>query len=80
MRGLSAQQIADSLFLSRRTVEKHFEAIYATLHVNTRAQAIAATTATQVPVSEAEPGAPNAQGGNRIATPVSMTARKPRRS
>jgi DNA-binding CsgD family transcriptional regulator len=41
MRGLSAQQIADTLVLSRRTVEGHFEAIYARLGVNTRAQAVA---------------------------------------
>jgi len=44
-RGLSAQQIADSLVLSRRTVEKHFGAIYAQLGVSNRAQAIAVTTA-----------------------------------
>jgi DNA-binding NarL/FixJ family response regulator len=44
IRGLSAQQIADKLVLSRRTVEKHFEAIYATLRVTTRARAIAAVT------------------------------------
>jgi DNA-binding CsgD family transcriptional regulator len=44
LEGLSAQQIADALVLSRRTVEKHFGAIYARLGVNTRAQAIAATT------------------------------------
>lgn len=42
LRGLSAQQIADTLSLSRRTVEKHFEAIYAHLGVSTRAEAIAA--------------------------------------
>ena len=41
IRGLSGQQIADTLILSRRTVEKHFEAIYAQLGVRTRAQAIA---------------------------------------
>jgi DNA-binding NarL/FixJ family response regulator len=40
--GLSAQEIADELTLSRRTVEKHFDAIYGRLGVNTRAQAIAA--------------------------------------
>ncbi|HWE59917.1 MAG TPA: LuxR C-terminal-related transcriptional regulator [Solirubrobacteraceae bacterium] len=45
VRGLSAQQIADTLILSRRTIEKHFEAIYAHLGVNTRAQAVAATNA-----------------------------------
>lgn len=45
-RGLSAQQIADLLVLSRRTVEKHFETIYAQLGVKTRARAIAATLAT----------------------------------
>jgi DNA-binding CsgD family transcriptional regulator len=39
--GLSAQQIADALVLSRRTVEKHFEAIYNHLGVNSLAQAIA---------------------------------------
>jgi DNA-binding CsgD family transcriptional regulator len=58
-RGLSAQRIADELVLSRRTVEKHFEAIYATLHVNTRAQAVAAVTgthtwATNVPAQSRE--------------------------
>jgi DNA-binding CsgD family transcriptional regulator len=37
----SSQQIADALVLSRRTVEGHFEAIYAHLGVNTRAQAVA---------------------------------------
>jgi DNA-binding NarL/FixJ family response regulator len=42
--GLSAQQVAEALVLSRRTVEKHFESIYNHLGVNTRAQAIAATT------------------------------------
>jgi DNA-binding CsgD family transcriptional regulator len=52
-KGLSAQQIADKLVLSRRTVEKHFEAIYAHLGVNTRTQAIAAATA---PGSPARPG------------------------
>ena len=43
-RGLSAQQVADTLVLSRRTIEKHFETIYARLGVNTRTQAIAAAT------------------------------------
>jgi DNA-binding CsgD family transcriptional regulator len=42
MRGLSSQQIADELIVSRRTVEGHFEAIYGRLGVNTRAQAVAA--------------------------------------
>jgi DNA-binding NarL/FixJ family response regulator len=54
IQGFSAQQIAHKLVLSRRTVEKHFEGIYATLRVNTRAQAIAAVTATRTRENEAE--------------------------
>ena len=41
LQGCTSQQIADLLFLSRRTVEKHFEAIYARLGVSNRAQAVA---------------------------------------
>ncbi|MGH2891825.1 MAG: response regulator transcription factor [Solirubrobacteraceae bacterium] len=44
-KGLSAQQIADTLILSRRTVEKHLETIYAHLGVKTRAQATAVAIA-----------------------------------
>lgn len=51
-RGLSAQQIADALVVSRRTVEKHFEAIYARLGISTRAQAIAAAVARGTPADE----------------------------
>lgn len=43
LQGYTSQQIADLLFLSRRTVEKHFEAIYQRLGVNNRAQAVAGT-------------------------------------
>lgn len=42
-RGLTAQGIADELCLSRRTVEKHLEAIYARLGVRSRVQGILAT-------------------------------------
>lgn len=38
--GLSAQEIADRLFLSRRTVEKHFDAVYTRLGARNRTQAI----------------------------------------
>ena len=55
MRGLSAQQIASTLVLSRRTVEKHFEAIYAHLGVRTRAQAVAAATAITGPTTTIGP-------------------------
>jgi DNA-binding CsgD family transcriptional regulator len=43
LQGYTSQQIADLLFLSRRTVEKHFEAIYQRLGVSNRAQAVAGT-------------------------------------
>lgn len=43
LEGYTSQQIADRLFLSRRTVEKHFEAIYQRLGVNNRTQAVAGT-------------------------------------
>jgi DNA-binding CsgD family transcriptional regulator len=45
LRGYTSEQIATILFLSRRTVEKHFEAIYQRLGVTNRAQAIAGTLA-----------------------------------
>jgi DNA-binding CsgD family transcriptional regulator len=45
LRASTAAQIADELSLSRRTVEKHFEAIYSRLGVSNRAQAILATLA-----------------------------------
>lgn len=38
--GLSAQQIGETLVLSRRTVEKHFDAIYARLGARNRSQAL----------------------------------------
>jgi DNA-binding CsgD family transcriptional regulator len=40
MRGWSSKQIAVELGLSRRTIEKHFEGIYARLGVGNRAEAI----------------------------------------
>jgi DNA-binding CsgD family transcriptional regulator len=40
LRGDTAAEIADALALSRRTVEKHFEAIYARLGVSNRSEAI----------------------------------------
>lgn len=40
IQGLSAQQIADTLILSRRTVEKHFDAVYERLGARNRGQAI----------------------------------------
>ena len=43
LRGHSAKQIANELVISRRTAEKHLEAIYARLGVANRAQAVAAT-------------------------------------
>jgi DNA-binding CsgD family transcriptional regulator len=43
LRGYTSQQIAEKLFLSRRTVEKHFEAIYQRLGVSNRTQAVAGT-------------------------------------
>lgn len=43
LKGYTSQQIADLLFLSRRTVEKHFEAIYQRLGVSNRTQAVAGT-------------------------------------
>jgi DNA-binding CsgD family transcriptional regulator len=43
LQGCTSQQIAEALFLSRRTVEKHFEAIYQRLGVNNRTQAVAGT-------------------------------------
>jgi DNA-binding NarL/FixJ family response regulator len=39
--GLANQQIADRLFLSRRTVEHHVGSIFAKLGVSTRAEALA---------------------------------------
>lgn len=66
-RGLSARQIADKLVLSRRTVEKHFAAIYTSLRVNTRAQAIAAAiTATHTCSDEAESWTPITRAPLRI--------------
>lgn len=55
IKGLSSQEIADALVLSRRTVEKHFEAIYAHLGVNTRAQAIAVAMARSHVYNESPP-------------------------
>lgn len=40
LRGQTAAEIADALALSRRTVEKHFEAIYARLGASNRSEAI----------------------------------------
>jgi DNA-binding NarL/FixJ family response regulator len=40
LRGHGTTEIATSLYLSRRTVEKHFEALYARLGVNSKSQAI----------------------------------------
>jgi DNA-binding NarL/FixJ family response regulator len=40
-RGLTAQQIGDTLVLSRRTVEKHFDAIYRRLGARNRSEAVA---------------------------------------
>jgi DNA-binding CsgD family transcriptional regulator len=41
MRGLDSESIADALFISRRTVDKHFENIYNKLGVDSRGAALA---------------------------------------
>jgi LuxR family maltose regulon positive regulatory protein len=46
--GLSDQEIADRLVISRRTVKKHNENIYGKLGVNSRTQAIARARELQI--------------------------------
>ena len=41
MRGLASAEIADTLCISRRTVEKHLENIYGKLGVDSRGAAVA---------------------------------------
>jgi DNA-binding CsgD family transcriptional regulator len=48
VQGRSNREIADRLYLSPRTVEKHIASIFAKLGVTTRAEAIAAAAAHDV--------------------------------